>query len=215
MKRAACLFALAAPILSPIYSQISTSDPEYRKLRDAQPSESFAVENVTLRRDTGILTLKRGTVSFVPAVLGRVTIGVFQGEGEFALTPAVGDERNQLKSAIGDETARDTFDRALLYFTDGTYEEIRRMGRPAAVPAGAAGAMRESRERLRRLTPEDTEAQVLADLHNPKRAGFFTAYLHGRKYSDLRFFARPRGATLDLGPAIARTNAHLDALSYN
>ena len=47
------------------------------------------------------------------------------------------------------------------------------------------------------LTGESTdnlEADVLTGLYNPHAPGFFSAYLHGRKHSDLRFHVRPRGA---------------------
>src|ERR1700730_12951442 len=85
------------------FAQQESPDPEYRKLRDAQLSESFVVENVVIHRDVGTITLKHGTVSFVPPVLGRVTAGVFIGEGEFGLTPALPYERDHVKSVIGDE----------------------------------------------------------------------------------------------------------------
>ena len=67
------LFFIAAVYLLPAYSQQTSTDPEYRKLRDAQVSESVPVENVVIRRDAGVITLKRGTVSFGPEVLGKVT----------------------------------------------------------------------------------------------------------------------------------------------
>src|SRR5262249_55867540 len=57
----AAIFALALPAFS--------QTPEYKTLRDAQLSESFTVDNVTLHRDAGMLTLKSGTISFAPAVL--------------------------------------------------------------------------------------------------------------------------------------------------
>src|ERR1700738_1694256 len=106
-KRQLCL--IAAVYLSPAFSQQQLSDPEYRKLRDAQVSESVPVENVVIRRDVGVITLKRGTVSFDAAVEGRVTGAVFIGEGTFALSPAVPFERDHLKMAIGADSVAETF----------------------------------------------------------------------------------------------------------
>ncbi len=40
---------------------------------------------------------------------------------------------------------------------------------------------------------ENIDAEILGDLYNPKRPGFFSAYLFGRKYDDLRFYVRPGG----------------------
>ncbi len=49
-------------------------------------------------------------------------------------------------------------------------------------------------------TMDNIEADLLADLYNPAQPGFFSAYLHGRKHSDLRFEVKPRGVLPDLAP---------------
>ena len=36
------------------------------------------------------------------------------------------------------------------------------------------------------------DAEILADLVNPKQSGFFSAYMRGKKYDDLRFSLKPR-----------------------
>jgi aminopeptidase N len=198
MKLAIRICALTLAVQA--FAQQTSGDPEYRRLREAQLAESYAVENVELRRDVGTIRLKSGTVSFAPAVLGRVTIGVFLGEGEFTLTPAVFYERDYMKSLTGQDTAQETFDRALLFFTDGSYEAIKGSGRVGPVPAAAAEYLKDARQRLRRATFENVEAQILADLYNPRQAGFFSAYMHGRRYPELRFFVKPRGAVPDAGP---------------
>jgi len=41
---------------------------------------------------------------------------------------------------------------------------------------------------------DNLEADILRDLYNPARKGFFNAYIFGKKLSDLRYFVRPRGA---------------------
>src|SRR5580704_8858291 len=121
--RTFCL--IAAVSLSPAFCQQPVSDSEYRKLRDAQVSETVVIENVVIRRDVGVITLKRGTVSFGPAVLGRVTGGVFVGEGTFTLVPAVPYERDHIKITIGADSVNESFDRALLFFTDNAYQELK------------------------------------------------------------------------------------------
>src|SRR3712207_3113446 len=75
----------------------ANSDPNYRQLRDAAPAETLAVERVSLIRDIGQIALRKGTVAFIPPVLGRTPIAVFVGEGEFRLAPALPMERDYLK----------------------------------------------------------------------------------------------------------------------
>src|SRR5579862_5263157 len=209
-----CLFA--AYLSAAFAQQTAGTDPEYRKLRDAQPSESFVVENLVLHRDAGAFTLKTGTVSFAPPVLGRVTLGVFVGEGEFVLTPAIWYERNHLGAAIGEGSVRETFDRAVFVFTDDSYQEIKGTAKTRQAAPEASDALRDVRQLLRRRPEpvrslvedivwseqmDNVEADVLTDLYNPQRPGFFSAYIHGKKYNDLRFHVRSRGGlpTLD-GP---------------
>jgi hypothetical protein len=41
---------------------------------------------------------------------------------------------------------------------------------------------------------ENLDAEILADVYNPKRPGFFMAFINGKRFNDLRFVVRPRGA---------------------
>ena len=188
---------------------MANSDPNYRALRDAQPRETFAVTNLVLKRDRGILTLKSGRISFIQPVLGRVTMAAFTGEGEFALEPTIATERNNLRLITDADTVRESFTRLVLCFTDGTYDEIRRQAEKGADVAPERDALNDLRRRVRHrpdpprsqleyiLTWEsidNVESDILADLYNPKRPGFFSAYIFGRKHGDLRFHVRPRGA---------------------
>jgi hypothetical protein len=193
-------FCLIPLVCLPALCQPSSSDPEYRKLRDAQLAESVVVENVVIRRDVGTITLKRGTVSFVPAVTGRVSEAVFIGEGTFRLDPAVSFERAHLKLAMGADSVNESFERAVFVFTDNSYEEIKGTSKTQPVPPAAAGTWHEVRQHLRERGETNVEAGVLADLYNPKQPGFFAAYIRGKKYNDLRFHFRPRGVIPELGP---------------
>ena len=117
-----------------------------------------------------------------------------------------------MKSLTGAESAQERFDRALFCFTDGTGKELRGKSKPDA-DAKLGDILRDYRRRLRTRvesprsmleaefnsdTMENIEAGILADLYNPAQAGFFSAYLHGRSHSDLRFHVKPRGALPDL-----------------
>src|SRR5262249_46078021 len=186
-----------------------TVDPNYRQLRDSEPAETYLTENITLKRDAGVITLKTGTISFTPAVLGRVTVGVFVGEGEFTLKPVHWTETNHLKRTINKDSIQENFRQAVLCFTDDTYLEIRRTARQSGAEPRAHQVLQEFRRHVRQ-SPDDPksqleamltdssmdniEAQILADLYNPKQPGFFSAYITGRQHNHLRFHVKPRGA---------------------
>lgn len=183
-------------------------DSLYTSLRNAPLAGSVSVANIVLHRDAGTLTLKTGTIAFTPPAMGRDTVALFVGEGEFTLTPAADIEKNYLRNLTGQEQFQETFDRALLCFTDDTGNEIRARikasssdARPADAARDLQDVLRDFRKKLR--TPEafgNIEAELLMDLYRPAQTGFFTAYLHGRKRSDLHFQVRPRAAIPFMGP---------------
>src|SRR5262249_43475515 len=75
----------------------TSPDPTYKALREAPLADTFTVENIVLRRDAGVITLKSGTIGFTAPTLNRDTVAVFQGEGEFTLDPVVIIEKDYLK----------------------------------------------------------------------------------------------------------------------
>src|SRR5580698_4260590 len=187
----------------------AATDPLYKSLREAGLADALVVENIVLKRESGVLTLKTGALAFTAPALGRDTIAVFVGEGEFTFTALSPIDKNYMASLTGQDSVTEKFDRALFCFTDDTGKEIRASaGTPSPDPK-LADALRDYRKHLRSrpdpprsmleytLTDEsmdNLEADILADLYNPHAPGFFSAYLHGHKHSDLRFHVRPHGA---------------------
>jgi hypothetical protein len=190
----------------------ASSDSTYKALRDATIQESFVAENVALHRDGATLTLKSGTIGLTAKQMGRYTVAVFSGDGEFVFTPALEVESIYLKSVSGKPSVSEHFDRALFCFTDDTAKEIRGNSDRGA-DSRLDDILREFRKRLRHRnesprtmieallnsdTMDNVEADILTDLYNPAQAGFFSAYLHGKSHADLRFHLKPRGAMLEL-----------------
>jgi len=190
-------------------SSLANSDPNYRALRDSQIHETFRVENLTLQRDVGELHLRSGVVAFLPPVLGRVAVAVFVGRGEFHLDPAVPLEANYLQMLTAERTLDEQFDSAVLCFTDATYQEVKRDGMAVASQPGVADVLRDFHRHMRHRTERprsyleytlgdedipNIEAELLAELYNPKSLPSFSAYLRGHRYHDLRFLIAPRGA---------------------
>jgi aminopeptidase N len=118
-----------------------------------------------------------------------------------------------MSTLFGLTSVNESFERAVFFFTDDSYRQLK--GNVAqAVPSAAADAWKDLRSKLRHretqprstlealLTGEDmdnVDADVLGDLYNPRRGGAFSAYIRGAKYGDLRFHLRPRGAIPGIG----------------
>jgi len=191
----------------------AATDPLYKSMREAALADSLVVENIVIKRDAGTITLKTGALAFTVPAMGRDTMAVFVGEGEFTFTALSPVDRNYMASLTGHDTVSEQFDRALFCFTDDTGKEIRASAKTPSKDSKLADTLRDYRKKLRaRLeTPrsmleylltdvsmDNLETDVLTDLYNPRASGFFSAYFHGRKHSDLRFHVRPRGAFPEL-----------------
>ena len=182
---------------------VANTDPNYRALRDATEFEGYAVSELTINRDVGTFVLHSGSVSFLPPVMGRVTTGVFVGEAEFTLDPVLGIERDHIHLITGKDSVSESFKKAVLNFTDETYQQIKKQAQPGGNAAGAKSVLESFRNRSRSQYTgdgENVDALTLASIYNPKRPGFFTAYIDGQKHNQLAFFVNPYGVFSSLGP---------------
>jgi hypothetical protein len=189
-------------------SALANSDPNYQALRNAVFGSSYRVENLTLKRDVGSFLFKSGVIDFIKPVLGRVVMGVFTGEGEFRLEPHIPQERDYLSRLTGKPSVSEPFRSVVLCFTDGTHEEITTAGKAIDEAAKGGGGWNEFRDRMRRRSDEprslweallggedaaNLDADLLAELYDASNPRSFSAYIHGNKHGDLRFFVKPHG----------------------
>jgi len=206
-------------------SALANADPNYRALRDSGIHEVIRLENVTIQRDAGTVLFRSGVIGFLPPVLGRVAIGVFVGQGSLHLAPAMPLEENYLQMLTENKTFDEEFDNVVVCFTDDTYSELKHMG--TAVPATPAldSALRDFRRHMHHRTENprsmleymladanipNVEVELLSELYNPKGGASFSAYIHGRRYRDLRFLMQPRGAMRHLPSPEEVALIHLD-----
>ena len=176
----------------PLLFVLADLDPNYRALRNGLPTEILRAENVELRRDKASLTLKNGQLCFIKAAQERPAIAVFTGEGVFRLKPTIPMEAAYLAKVTGKSEVEEAFDSAVLYFTDSTYTEVKSQASPMALDPHATQVLKNLRDKLH--VEENVEAELLGEIYNPKRGPSFRAFLHGKKYNDLRFFMVPSGA---------------------
>jgi hypothetical protein len=184
------------------------TEPGYRQVRDQESFETYSVTNLTLKRDVATITLHSGLISFAAPAMGRVIKAVFTGAGQFALTSATGIEGDYLRMITNNETVDESFEKAVFCFTDQTYDEIKRQAAPAGADQRAHDTLGDFNKRVRHRTErprsfveyllafegENLDAELLTDLFNPKRSGCFNAFIFGKRYNDLRYLVRPRGA---------------------
>ncbi len=190
-------------------SALANSDRNYVALRSAMPGPSYRVKNLVLKRDVATFTFSSGTFSFLPPVLGRVTGGVFTGEGTFHLEPAISLERSYLSRISGKESVDEPLRSVVFWFTDNTFDELKKQAEATDEASQAGGAWHEFRSRMRHRTETprsmleyflqneyvaNEEAEILGELYNSNEAGSFRAFIHGQKHSDLRFLINRRGA---------------------
>jgi hypothetical protein len=165
------------------------SDPTYQQLRNLTlGGEAVSVNNFELQREAGRFHLRSGTVCFVTPVNGKVTGAVFTGDGSFVLDPPLESERKSLKLLTKEDEFNETFSRAVLRFTDSTYEEIKKVGSPVAAGACDAGMLRDVQSTTRHKFKNNMEARILEDVLSPEPGGYFVAFIHGNRYSDKELY---------------------------
>ncbi len=189
-------------------SPLANADETYQRLRQLALDDTVTVEDLEIQRDIARFRLS-GTISFGQAVDGRRPLAVFTGQGELIFEPSLPWEQRNLQLHIQQNSVRETFSSAVFWFTDATEQQLREGGSPGSPDAQAENALQRVRSRLRKrdkrpgsrteamLQGEDmdnVEAIILRALARGPEEGVFLAYLHGKKYSDLRFFVRPGGA---------------------
>lgn len=182
----------------------ANSDPLYQQLRQqGKGTQDFSgpyatVNNLVLNKEASSFTLRSGELYFLAPVEGHYTAAVFIGDGEFNLVPPTEREKTSLKIFTNEPSITEQFSTLTLRFTDKTFEEVKnspavKMGTSGPQVSRAADLFRENQTLLRRQLRDNGELQVLADLYAPGRAGFFTAFINGKRFSKLVYLFNPLG----------------------
>lgn len=205
----ACVGTLAAQTLETRPAQPSTTTPlapralanneaTYLKLRNVKlGTEVVHVNNFTLTREAGVFTFKSGTFHFLEPVNGKITGAVFLGDAGFTLTPPLETERRYLSILTKGEPFEEQFTHAVLRFTDGSEEEIRKAAVTDNAPESgdAAGLLGDVQQQLKKKLKYNLSARLLADVLSSNPGGMFTAFIRGKKYSDkIVYDVDPHGA---------------------
>lgn len=182
----------------------ANTDPLYVKFRKmSELPTSFsgdyaAVNNLVLKRDAATFTLKSGEIYFLAPVDGKTTGAVFFGDGEISLTPPVEAEKKMLNFFIESPELREQFSQLVLFFTDETFEEVKKsasvkMAANGAQAAKARDAFRDKETALRNTFRFNMTTRLLMDSYAATRSGFFNAFIEGKRYNKLIYQLDPLG----------------------
>jgi Aminopeptidase N len=204
-----------APVTAGVQTSAkANSDPLYQQLRqlagraDAFSGSYASVNNLTLKRDAATFTLRTGEIYFLAPVEGRTIAAVFVGSGSIDFFPPTEAERRSLDiftSGGGGSGLREEFSYLVMRFTDQTFEEVKQSPGVTMQSGGGAqaekvrGLYRARENSLRKEIRYNLDARTLADLYAAPRAGYFYAFIGGRRFDRLIFQLDPLGV-LDSTP---------------
>ncbi|MGB2670939.1 MAG: M1 family aminopeptidase [Candidatus Acidiferrum sp.] len=168
---------------------VANSDPTYVALRNqGLGTEAVHVTNFDLKRDAGTFRLISGTICFVAPVNGKVTGGVFVGEGIFLLRPPSEAERKSLTYLTKEEEFNEKFEKLVMRFTDSTYGEIKKAG-SSTTESCDAGMLKDSQSTMRHRIKHNLEIEILGEVLSPDPRGIFVAFIHGKRYDDKEIYS--------------------------
>jgi hypothetical protein len=177
---------------------LANNEATYVKLRNIKlGTEVVHVNSFTLTREAGVFNFKSGTFHFLEPVNGKITGAVFLGDASFALTPPTDVERRYLAILTNGQPFEEQFTHAVLRFTDGSEQEIRKAAVTDSAPeAGdAAGLLGDVQQQLKKKLKYNLAVRLLADVLRSSPGGMFTAFIKGKKYSDkIIYDVDPQGA---------------------
>ena len=179
-------------------------DNVYKTLRnlssapDAFSGDYATVNNLVLKKDAAIFTLKSGTVYFIKPVEGKVVGAVFMGAGEFSLTPPIEVEKRHLEIFVGTNTIKEPFDTLTMFFTDDTFDAIKGSPNTQMATGGpqadkARSAFRDKEAALRTVLRYNITSRLLSDIYSPERKGMFMSFIDGQKFSKIVYAIDPTG----------------------
>jgi hypothetical protein len=139
------------------------------------------VHGLVLRRDVATLALTDGTLQLFRPLGGRVMLAVFQGHGSLELTPSTPIEQERLRLVLKSSRVQQSFEQALLLFSDTTLSELTRQLTfgPGKASDAARGLLKDCLDYLGEPDHGWVDPDVLRPILNGEQTGLFYAQLNG------------------------------------
>ena len=194
------LFALALVFVSSSSLLAGPGAEVWRELQASRPKASgIPIAGAVLVRDAFTFYLDSGAFFPLSDVAGRVVGGVFKGKGRFELKPATESERSFLALHSRQKDLRvlaDTFESAVLLFSDGTGKEL--LSSPPSVAADLDALASTYNSALKKVNKDlhaDLRLRLVPDLveDRPAGRGLFMAFLGDGKLPPAVALFSPRG----------------------
>ncbi|MEO6068279.1 MAG: M1 family aminopeptidase [Gemmatimonadales bacterium] len=194
---AACVLcaALAAVVPAPVPAQTPLTAapaiaPVLAELDRLQPIEdsSFRVRNFIITRDAATLSLQDGRMWPLTTVNGRTIGAIFMGQGRLLFKAPTPVERERMRHYLGVEELDAPLTSVVLFFTDGTLDDIYRTGFTAE-HAEAPGPLRQqlarARDYLKTYKDRTWDPSFLEPILNGRENGMFFAMIQRERGEEL------------------------------
>lgn len=180
------------------------ADPIYQKLRQQTKGDQLfagdyaTVNNLILKRDAAVFTLKSGEVYFLAPTEGRYVGAVFIGDGQMTLVPPTEAEKRSLQIFTDEPGITEDFSRLVLRFTDKTFEEIKSSPNAKLASSGpqasrARDFYRDNEQLVRQRLRDNRDLRSLVDIYCTGCEGYFGAFIDGKKHGKLVYLMDPLG----------------------
>jgi hypothetical protein len=190
----AAAFAALALLPPPLaaqqhYAAATAVAPVIAELEAMRPMEdsSFQIHSFFLARDAATISLGNGRIWPLTRVNGRVIGAIYQGTGRLTFKAPNPVERERLHHYLGADSLDDAITSVTFLFTDGTLDEIYRLG-ITAEHAEASGPLRNNlsraRDYLKVYQDKTWNADFLEPVLNGRENGMFFALIqreHGEE----------------------------------
>lgn len=168
----------------------------YNQLKNLQPDPAQVAEigsPLTLRRDVGIFTLRKGVLYLCKPVQGRACAAFFAGEGQFSFTPPTAVEKEQLYRFYKTNTLEEKFTALFLVFADSTLEELRKhlaFGE-GKIPGAVKNHLSYALKYLQQERGKRFDYRVMKTLLDNQTNGFFYSHFSRNQTEPLFFEINP------------------------
>ncbi len=170
-------------------------ESKYDSIRSTSldPSRVMEMDRLSFNKDAMQFEFRDGIIYFVRPVSDRAFAAYFEGDGVFRLHTDDEIERYQIQRFTDADYVEKDFTRALLFFSDSTYERMRdsQTMTDIAIPDSVVSNFTSFRKKIRGRFTWNIDARLLADLLLEDYGDYFSAFIECRDEDEMVFMVDP------------------------